>query len=98
MAGVRVIRLLFLFALACVWLYCIVEASMTRNPSVLPRYAWVLLTLLLPGLGTALWLLFGRRRRTRWVAPEDDARFLRSLDDEMWKKRLRDWRNRKEGQ
>ncbi|MHB0928191.1 MAG: PLDc N-terminal domain-containing protein [Candidatus Nanopelagicales bacterium] len=90
-------RTLLFFVLAAVWLYFIVEASMTRNPNLLPRYAWVLLTLLLPGLGTLLWFVFGRQRRIRAAAPDDDPRFLRSLDDEVWKKRLRDWRNRGEG-
>ena len=46
-------RFLLIFALVCTWLYFIVEASMTRNPSVLPRYAWVLLNLLL-----VYWLAF----------------------------------------
>lgn len=88
-------RTLSFFVLVAVWLYFIVEASLTRNPNMLPRYAWVLLTMLLPGVGTLLWYVFGRRRqRTR--APDDDMRFLRSLDDEVWKRRLRDWRNRKD--
>ena len=92
------IRLLLLyFVPACIWLYAIVEASLTRNPSVLPRYAWTLVTLLLPGVGTLLWFVFGRRRSARSSAPDDDPRFLRALDDEVWRKRLRDWRNRGEG-
>lgn len=88
------LKFAFFFALVCTWLYFIVEAAMTRNPSVLPRYAWVLLTIFLPGVGTLLWIAFGRVRRGRALAPDDDARFLRSLDDELWRKRLRDWRNR----
>lgn len=87
-------RFLFIFVLVCIWLYFIVEASMTHNPSVLPRYAWVLLTLFLPGVGTLLWIFFGRVRRRRSPAPDDDPRFLRSIDDEMWRRRLREWRNR----
>lgn len=89
------VKFILLFALVCAWLYFIVEASMTRNPNVLPRYAWVLLTLFLPGVGTLLWIVFGRHRRGPSPAPDDDIRFLRSLDDEMWRRRLRDWRNRK---
>lgn len=87
-------RVLLVIALVAIWLYFIVEASMTRHPNVLPRYAWVLITLLLPGVGTALWFFFGRVRRRRALGPDDDARFLRSLDDEVWRRRLRDWRNR----
>lgn len=86
--------LFFYFIPACIWLYFIVEASMTRNPSVLPRYAWVLITIFLPGLGTLLWIAFGRHRRSRSVAPDDDPRFLKSLDEDLWRKRLREWRNR----
>ncbi len=89
-------RTLFFFVLAAVWLYFIVEAAMTRNPNVLPRYAWVLLTMLLPGVGTLLWVVFGSRRRDSLHAPDDDAHFLRSLEDEVWRKRLRDWRNRRD--
>lgn len=91
---IRVI--VFYFIPACIYLYAVVEAALTRNPNVLPRYAWVLVTLLLPGVGTLLWLLAGRRRRARSLGPDDDTRFLRSLDEEVWKRRLRDWRNRKD--
>ena len=91
-------RILLIYLAVFAWLYCIVEASLTRNPNLLPRYAWVLLTLLLPGVGSLLWFFFGRHRRrnSRSLAPDDDARFLRSLDDDLWRKRLRDWRNRRE--
>lgn len=93
------IRILFLYFIpACIWLYFVVEAAMTRNPRLLPRYAWVLLTMFAPGFGTLLWLFFGRTRRrpTRSSAPDDDPRFLRKLDDEVWRKRMRERRNRKE--
>ena len=90
------LRILFFLALFFVYLYAVVEASMTRAPNVLPRYAWVLLTLLLPGIGTLLWLFVGRRQR-RTIAPDDDARFLRKLDDEVWKRKLREWRKRMYG-
>ena len=85
---------LLYFVPTCIYLWCIVEASMTRNPSLLPRYAWVFLTLLLPGVGSLLWLVFGRVRRQRALGPDDDPRFLRSIDDEVWRRRLRDWRRR----
>ncbi len=92
------IRILFVyFVPTCIWLYFVIEAVLTRNPNVLPRYAWVLLTALLPGVGTALWFLFGRvrRRPLRLLAPEDDPKFLRTLDDEMWR-RKRDRRKKEQ--
>lgn len=90
------LRVVLYLAVFFVYLYAVVEASQTRSPSVLPRYAWVLLTLLLPGVGTVLWFFFGRRR-LRTAGPDDDPRFLRKLDDEVWKRKLRDWRNRMNG-
>lgn len=90
------LRILFFLALFFVYLYAVVEAAQTRGPNVLPRYAWVLLTLLLPGVGTLLWFFFGRRVR-RTTAPDDDPRFLRKLDDEVWKRKLREWRKRMNG-
>lgn len=90
------LRILFILALFFIYLYAVVEAAQTRTPNVLPRYAWVLLTILLPGVGTLLWFFFGRRQR-RSMAPDDDPRFLRKLDDEVWKRKLRDWRNRMNG-
>lgn len=87
--------LLFLFVVF-VSLYAIVEAAMTRSPNALPRFGWVFLTIFLPIVGPLLWFGVGRPRRTRGgtKAPDDDARFLRKLDDDLWRKRLRDRRNK----
>jgi hypothetical protein len=64
-----------------------------------PKAMWVILALV-PVFGAALWFLLGRpgadssshqpprgvtlRRGTAQVAPDDDASFLRRLDDEAW--------------
>lgn len=90
------IRVLLILALFFVYLYAVLEAAQTRSPNVLPRYAWVLLTLLLPGVGTLLWFFVGRRQY-RSTAPDDDPRFLRKLDDEVWRRKLREWRDRMNG-
>ena len=90
------LRILFFLALFFIYLYAVIEVAQTRGPNVLLRYAWVLLTLMLPGLGTLLWFFFGKRKY-RTSAPDDDPRFLRRLDDEVWKRKLRDWRNRMNG-
>ncbi|MFD4291885.1 PLD nuclease N-terminal domain-containing protein [Rhodococcus sp. NPDC058505] len=50
---------------ALVWVWPVVDVH-TRAPwqvRVLPRTAWLAVTLLLPGIGGALWLLVGRPRR-----------------------------------
>ncbi|WP_130177012.1 PLD nuclease N-terminal domain-containing protein [Cryobacterium sp. SO1] len=56
----------------------------------IPRWAWILVIILLPVIGPVLWLLIGRGRRTsaastggritRSMAPDDDPDFLRGLD------------------
>lgn len=74
-------------------LYALVDATLTRSPNALPRYAWVFLTIFLPLAGPLLWFVVGRPRgRTASGAPDDDARFLGKLDDDLWRKRLRDRR------
>ena len=64
--------------------FAIVDCALTERHRVrgLPRWAWILVALLLPVAGPLLWLLVGRgpasgRRATRVMGPEDDPSFLR---------------------
>ncbi|MFM5968225.1 MAG: PLD nuclease N-terminal domain-containing protein [Micrococcales bacterium] len=67
----------------------------------LPRWVWVLLCLTVTPLGGILYLIFGRPLpgtsgsgqgiRRNPVAPDDDAEFLRRLEDEI--RRDRDDKN-----
>ncbi|MFJ8887904.1 PLD nuclease N-terminal domain-containing protein [Streptomyces sp. NPDC102402] len=80
----------------------------------LPKVAWVFIILLFWIVGPVVWLVAGkvrtapaegrassewpRRRRTTWVAPDDNPDFLKSLKDESGKdegekqeSRLEDW-------
>lgn len=69
----------------------------------LPRWVWVLLCLAVTPLGGILYLIFGRplpgvggangqpTSRRQPVAPDDDAEFLRKLEDEI--RRDRDDKN-----
>ena len=73
-----------------------------RTPSAesrrLPRFVWLLLVIVLPVIGGVLWWLLGRvwpqrgRRRKRISSPDDDAKFLRQLDEEAWKRKMRERR------
>lgn len=51
-----------------------------------PKGVWVVLILILPGIGALLWFLVGRGRKgsggngRRSVAPDDDPDFLRGLN------------------
>jgi hypothetical protein len=45
-----------------VWLYCLVDIVLTPRPGCrhLPKFTWLAITALIPGLGAAAWLLLGR--------------------------------------
>ncbi|WP_443072800.1 PLD nuclease N-terminal domain-containing protein [Streptomyces sp. WMMC897] len=83
----------FLLMLA-VWIYAFVECLNTPEQEVrkLPKVAWVLIILLFVPLGPIAWFIAGRPRRNapygavrsderRWVAPDDNPNFLKSLDE-----------------
>jgi hypothetical protein len=56
------IRALLAFALLALWIYCIVDVlTRTRGEfRTLPKYGWLPIVVLLPGIGSLLWLLTGR--------------------------------------
>lgn len=80
-------QLLALLVLA-VTVYGIVDCAQadSRTRRGLPLWAWVVLMLLLPGVGAIIWLVLSRmptgtpRPQTRPVAPDDDPEFLRYLE------------------
>ena len=64
--------------------FAIVDCALTERRRVrgLPKWAWILVALLLPVVGPLLWLLIGRgpvnpRPIVRVMGPEDDPTFLR---------------------
>jgi hypothetical protein len=91
--------------LLALWIYCIIDVisadeTLVRN---LPKIVWLLLVIILPVVGSVVWLVVGRPERASFrpgtttyrrplkaiTAPDDDPRFLAQLDDEA--KRLRRW-------
>jgi Phospholipase_D-nuclease N-terminal len=77
--------LLVLFWLWALFDCIATESSRCRN---LPKPLWVILVLILPDIGSFLWLLLGRPERARWqpgaanydtprrpVGPEDEPRY-----------------------
>ncbi|WP_082716990.1 PLD nuclease N-terminal domain-containing protein [Microterricola viridarii] len=93
-------RLLFGLAVAAVVLtvYALVDAALFDRSRIrgLPRFAWILVVLLLPVIGALLWLFIGRGRRgpapraSRTVAPDDDLEFLGQLGrDALQAQRIR---------
>ena len=79
-------RILPVVLLALLGIYCLVEVAQADPDRVrlLPRWLWVAVIILLPGLGALGWLLAGRPVRKqppqrRPPAPDDDPDFLRGL-------------------
>ncbi|MFZ3568874.1 MULTISPECIES: PLD nuclease N-terminal domain-containing protein [unclassified Streptomyces] len=81
----------FLLVLA-LWIYAFIDCLNTPEKEVrkLPKLAWVFIVLLFGQvlIGPIAWLAVGRPRRapagggTRFVAPDDNPEFLRSLRDD----------------
>ncbi|MGY0492489.1 PLDc N-terminal domain-containing protein [Streptomyces sp. WG-D5] len=83
----------FLLVLA-LWIYTFIDCLNTPEKEVrkLPKVVWVIIILLFGEvlLGPIAWLVVGRPRRApagggggaRFVAPDDNPEFLRSLKDD----------------
>lgn len=79
-------------ALGVFWIYSIVDCALSDGLRVraLPKWAWVLIVVLLPLIGALLWFGFGRPRkeaaagmRGRGYGPDDDPAFLQHLAKEQ---------------
>jgi hypothetical protein len=53
------------------WIFCILDVITTpeQNMNHLPKGAWLLIVLLLPDIGSIVWLIVGRDRRTAVPRP-----------------------------
>lgn len=70
-------------------IYAAIDSLMTdkRRTRGLPKFAWVLVILVLPVIGAVLWFTLGKDRGKgkqvpRQTAPDDDPDFLRRLGSE----------------
>ncbi len=64
-------------ALVFIWIYCLYDVITTHDGLVrnLPKIAWFVIVLLVPDIGSILWLCFGRPRvQSRRVLNVDRAR------------------------
>ncbi|MFD0316604.1 PLD nuclease N-terminal domain-containing protein [Streptomyces flavalbus] len=89
--------LMFLVPLA-LSIYAFIDCISTKDEDIrhMPKPLWAILVLLFPLVGSASWLIAGKRRSPaadgwsgvrahrsqQWVAPDDNPEFLRSLKDE----------------
>ncbi|PJE95569.1 hypothetical protein CUT44_22650 [Streptomyces carminius] len=90
------LRLLPTVLILAVWIYAFIDCLNTPDREVrkLPKGAWVLIVLFfgMVLLGSVAWFVVGRPRRNtpygatrpaerRWVAPDDNPEFLRSITE-----------------
>lgn len=57
------------------WVYCLVDVIGTRDDRVrhLPKWAWIVIVLLFPLVGSIAWLLAGRPAKARPLTREQGA-------------------------
>jgi hypothetical protein len=61
-----------LYAIPVVFiLYCLIDALQSRRATVrmLPKWLWLVVIMLIPVLGAAAWLIWGRPPRVLYAAP-----------------------------
>ncbi|MDJ0355124.1 PLD nuclease N-terminal domain-containing protein [Paenarthrobacter sp. PH39-S1] len=84
------VRLLLVILPLAFLIYGLIDCIRSDSADVrsLPKAAWVLVIVLLPLIGVAMWLIFGRPSYTpqpsayprQSMAPDDDPDFLRNLE------------------
>lgn len=92
----RVVAVLVVIAL---YISFIIDVVRTPSPTVraLRKWVWLLAVIVFPLVGGALWWIFGRPRGTSgfgWrkrqpLAPDDDPKFLKQLDEAAWREKMR---------
>ena len=95
----RVAGIILLLA-GYIWFIVDVVSSPKSGVRNLPKAIWLLIVLFVPIIGGVIWILFGRTkpitggRRLRHTpsAPDDDPRFLAKLEEDAWKRRMRERR------
>jgi hypothetical protein len=93
------IRVLGVLLVVAVYIWFIVDVVRTPRAEVrsLGKFPWLLVVVLIPLVGGALWLWLGRAWPARggrfgWrsqpVAPDDDPAFIKRIGDDAWAKRM----------
>jgi hypothetical protein len=79
-----------------VWIFCIIDAITTPPEKIkhLPKGAWVLIVIILPDIGSLIWLIAGRDRSGTALSPTGYGRRTAPLptnpdDDEEFQRFLR---------
>jgi hypothetical protein len=97
-----VLRYLPFLLIIALTIYAFIDCLNTPEEEVkhLPKVVWVIIILLFSIVGPLVWLFAGKKRvpsaggrgggRTRWVAPDDNPDFLKSLDEERGRDKEKD--------
>jgi|GEM_PF-4421043 cytochrome bd-type quinol oxidase subunit 2 len=73
-------RILLIVFIAFVQVWAFIEAIDTKNPRLMSRWAWLLVTALVPVIGPGLWFFAGRNNnRIPPPPPDDNPDFLKGL-------------------
>ncbi|CAB4909869.1 unannotated protein [freshwater metagenome] len=77
-----------------VYIYFLVDVvrSSRAGSRALPKYVWLPVVVLIPLVGGIIWTAFGRPRNSSArhnLAPDDDPKFLRNLDEQAWREKMR---------
>jgi hypothetical protein len=93
------LRVVIVLLAVALYIYFIIDVVRTPKSQArtFPKWLWLMLVIILPLLGGLLWLLLGRTwpqgggfwRKRGPTAPDDDPRFLRKLEDDVWNKKMR---------
>jgi hypothetical protein len=94
------LRVVLILLVVAFYIYFVIDVARTPRGQTrtLPKFVWLLIVILLPIIGGVLWLLLGRvwpangspfGRKRGPVAPDDDPKFMRKLDDDVWSKKMR---------
>jgi hypothetical protein len=88
------LRVLGAILVIAVYIYFLVDVvrSSRAGSRALPKYVWLPVVIFIPIVGGIIWTLFGRPRtprKRRNAAPDDDPKFLRNLDEQAWREKMR---------
>lgn len=93
-------RALLALASIALTVYALADCIQAERVRGIPRWAWIVLIVLVPWVGPLTWLLIGKDRESGFpraggaaprrpgpVAPDEDPEFLRRLDEQIRRER-----------
>lgn len=96
-------RVVLIFLGVAVWIFGLIDClrAPRANVRLLPKSVWLVTIVLVPGIGAVAYLLLGRPARRQQPGgggfgarrgprpPDDDPEFLRKIDEQAWRERMK---------